>query len=316
MKEFIKNQKGFTGVDVAVSIVLLFIFVTVISTIFLNIYLSYTDSQRNTVAMAYASQIAELVDKLYYVDISDSSNSKLITEIRNIVTNTLYVPTVTVSEITSGQQEIPSMVKNVDIQVSYKIGNTTKSVGINKTKVKEVLVTPNKPKISSDLVPVKFVYTDYMAGLGYWQIASDKDNTWYSYDNKIWAAAMKVSDNLIADGSIEVTSNNKDTLVGKKITTGGDVLLWVPRYAYNATNKDVIFIYSTSDKVVNSSGNLDPMGTEYVINTVFHSSSGVNEVNITGFWIEQDNISTGTISENSTTEEDVAGILRQSKYGK
>ena len=301
MEKIIKNQSGFTGVDVAVSIVLLTIFLTVISTIFLNIYLSYTDSQRNTVAMAYASQIAELVDKLYFQDISEDADSEFTRQINdNVVTNKAYKPRFTITEYTSAQTEIPTMVKVVDIVVEYKVGNTTKNVGIKKTKVKEVLITPNKPIVTPNMVPVKFVYTDFASGLGYWQITTEADNTWYSYDNKVWAATMQIDDQLITEGNIDVTRNNKESLAGKKIIKEGPVSLWVPKYANYENN--IVFLYSTSDNIVNSSGNLEPKGNDYIVSNVF--------TNNTGFWIETSDIN------DDTNEGRTAKILQQSKYGK
>ena len=296
MNKFIKNQKGFTGVDVVVSIVLLAIFLTVISTVFINIYLSYTNSQRNTVAMSYATQIAELVDKLYYADISDASDSKLNSEIRGLNLNRAYTVTFTVDEHTSQQIDVP-LVKVVNITVSYKIGNTTQSVELQKTKIKEMLITPNKPVIntSMNIVPVKFIYTDYTSGLGYWQITSEDDNTWYNYDNKVWATAMAI-DNLVVEGDIEVTQSNKTSLVGKKVSIETQISLWIPKFAYSGTN--VVFIYSTSEKIVNSGGNLEEKEAGYTISNDFSNN--------TGFWINRDEIGDNT----------AASVLQQSKYGR
>ena len=123
MKHFFKRQNGFTGVDVAISIVLLGIFITVISTIFLNIYLSYTASQRNTTALAYATQIAELVDKLYFQDIDDNQNSKLMQGIQSLTFAQGYSPSVTVTQYTPQNSDIPNIVKIVNIAISYKMRN-------------------------------------------------------------------------------------------------------------------------------------------------------------------------------------------------
>ena len=160
-----------------------------------------------------------------------------------------------------------------------------------------MLITPNKPIVSTNMVPVKYIISDYTTGFGYWQVTSEDDNTWYSYDNKIWAAVMPIG-NIVVDGDVKVTSENKKKLVGKKIIVEDTVSYWIPRFA--SVSGDIVFVYSNSNMIVNQYGNLEEIN-ENTINNAFDT---VN--NETGFWITE-----AGINGNSA-----ALALKQSKYGR
>ena len=313
-----KSEKGYTGIDVAVAIGILFIFTLLISSIFANIYLQYSDAQRNAVASAYAVSISELIDKLYYQDVN---NNKLSEEIENMnITNGYTVSTNVERYIPEGLTPETSrdVVKIVTINVSYKISNITKNVSIRKIKTKEILITPNRPKLASDMIPVKFVYTNVQLGQGYWQICSENDSTWYNYNNKAWANIM-LANNLIVEGDVQVTNENKADLVGKKVTSASQMFEWIPKYAYKAQNNEVTFIYSTSQKYVDSEGNLQDFdeNSGYLLNNCFDE--------ITGFWIAKGNYENENINVNfsinatlyniAQNQKQAVSILSRSGYG-
>ena len=302
-----RSQNGYTGIDVAVSIIILLVFTAIISTIFVNIYMQYSDAQRNSVASSYLVSLAETVDKMYYQDVSTENLQDAISNM-NIAKG--YTVTANVTRYQTGDSE--DLVKTVSINVSYKLGNNTKNLSIDKIKAKEILITPNRPKISSNMVPVKYVVTDIITGTGYWQITSENDSTWYSYDNKVWANMM-LADNLVVEGNIIVTNDNKANLAGKRITTVSQNFVWIPRYW--ASGEELKFLYSTSDKYVNQEGNLANLGNNYTISEAFNEN--------TGFWIarlDYDIIKTQldrntTLMSVTAAQKQAAMILSQSKYG-
>lgn len=313
MNKKLRSKKGFTGLDVAIAIVILGIFITLISTIFINIYLQFSETQRNAVATSYATMISELVDKMYYQDVENASLQEKIEELN--INNGYTVTTDVRRYIPDGFTENNSknLVKIVNITVRYNVGNISKAVSIQKLKAKEVLITPNKPKLSSGMVPVKYVVTDVISQTGYWQITTEDDATWYSYENKSWANIM-LQDGLTVEGNIEVTDQNMVSLVGKKVVSPGSILTWIPRYAYNNTTNDVLFTYSTSDKFVNNNGDLQNLSTGYSIDNVFQGN--------TGFWITRTNAnsinyqsnSIVTVRQMANSEKDIVKKLSQSKY--
>ena len=314
MKKLLQSKGGYTGIDVAVAIVILFVFTAMISTIFINIYLQFSESQRSSVATAYATQISELVDKMYYQDVNVETLQERISGMN--ISNGYTVLTQVERYIPEGYtaENSKELIKTVKISVSYKVGNSTKSVEIQKIKAKEILITPNKPKLSSGMVPVKYVVTDIILGEGYWQITTENDPTWYNYENKVWANMMLV-DGLIVEGNIAVTEENIENLVGKRITTVSPTFAWIPKYAYNSETNDVVFIYSTSNNIVNSQGYLDEINSGFSINNAFDGK--------TGFWIANSDFESivheftgSTIVGNMSANEGEAVInLSQSKYG-
>ena len=253
MKINFRSERGYTGVDVAIAIAMLAIFTTIIATIFSNIYMQYVDGQRNATASAYMSSLAERIDRMYYNEVTQSGintiiDGMLIPDGYSLTANVKrYVP--------EGYTESTSedLVKEIEIIISYKVGSGTRTLKINKIKAKEILITPNKPKLSSRMVPVKYIEADEPNGFGYYQITSQNDSTWYNYSNKVWAEVMLI-DGLVVEGGIDVSSENLPYLIGQKIITNTPVFAWIPSYAYNDAYID--FLYSTSNQIVDSIGNL------------------------------------------------------------
>ena len=330
MKNPLQSQKGFTGIEIAVALVILMIFVSLISTIFINVYLTFTDAQRNSVATGYATQIAETIDKMYYAEVEESNITAIISEmnIPNGYTISVQIDPYVQNEYTQ------DLVKMVGITVSYKVGNNTKTVNIETTKSKEILITPNKPKVSEGMVPVKYVATE---NDGYWIITTEDDSTWYNYDNKRWANIM-LQDGLTVEDDIEVTDENRKSLAGKKVTTLGSMFVWIPRYAYkipeenlhtsNAGEIDIVFLYSTSANYVDTNGDLQPISDlnkeaegnlkttdVYRIHPSFQDGSKNNYANggwdteLTGYWVAKFEASStdtdATYGGGDTTELDV-----------
>lgn len=316
-----KSQKGYTGIDVAIAIIILLIFTLIISTIFTNIYMQYTDSQRNSVAMSYLTSVSELIDKMYYQDVyTEQSNDEENLEAR---INELFGTSITSISDTNRQEKLEitisnsykitiivskynpageDLVKNVNIEVSYKVNNANKSIKIDKIKAKEILITPNKPQLQSGMVPVKFIVTDFVTGEGFWQISSENDTTWYNYENKVWASAMLQDGGLTVEGGIQVREDNMSNLVGKKIIKTTQIFKWIPRYTLS--NNDVVFLYSTSDKFINLNGNLEQKDPNSTVSDAFS--------NITGFWIA---ISEDGLGGTAESVRNAVSDFSQSKYG-
>ena len=297
IKDF-KLQRGLTGIELVISIVILMIFITLISTVFFNIYLYFTESQRNAVASSYVTELAEMIDRMYYSEITEENLKEVINK---MAIKDGYSLTASVRRYEPGE-DAQDLVKTVTIIAEYKAGKQMKSIQIERIKAKEMLITPNKPKLTEGMVPVKYVTTDSVKGEGYWQITSETDSTWYSYENKRWANIM-LEDGLTVEGGIKVTSDNKESLVGKRVETMGSMFVWIPRYAYKIPEEnyhtgiageiDIIFLYSTSNNYVDENGNMQPISNMegYKIHPSFQNGASTNYANgewnaeLTGFWV-------------------------------
>lgn len=109
---------------------------------------------------------------------------------------------------------------------------------------------PNPPIIDSDnMVPVNWNGSNW--------IVTNEENWDYSYDqtNKKWANVM-LRDTLVLENmtNSQVQSATIDVMNGKKVTTPGSMLVWIPRYAYK------ISYYSSSSKTGTPVGYSDARG--------------------------------------------------------
>ena len=102
----------------------------------------------------------------------------------------------------------------------------------------------NSPELVQGLIPVT-----YNESTSSWVKAdsTNNNNSWYNYDNKIWANAVLVSSTnrtSYQNGSVGTTINNADILA---------FYVWIPRFKYKVWNKDKIimdvaeYIYNVYD---------------------------------------------------------------------
>lgn len=64
----IKEEKGLTGIDISISIILITIFIAFIANLIVNINLNSEDIERKTIATSYAVQEIEQIKALGYID--------------------------------------------------------------------------------------------------------------------------------------------------------------------------------------------------------------------------------------------------------
>ena len=121
MKKIISNNKGITGIDLTIGIIVLSIFSGVIISLMVNTYSTVVEIRKSANAMAYATIILEKVDDSFVsylealgeVDISDDYKVEFSTE------------------------TLEDSFKKAIITVRYDVNGEEKSITINKLKVKE-----------------------------------------------------------------------------------------------------------------------------------------------------------------------------------
>lgn len=286
-KNIILNQKGFSVAEISVAILLLIIFVSLIVTLFNNVYLSFVNSKRNSIATLYATQISEKIETMLYEEVT-TNNLRKDAYLQDLDIQDGYNLNIQITPNTE------NTVKRIEIEISYILGNVNniKKVNIQKTKTRENETIPNKPELYTGMVPVK--YDTYSKC---WVVTSEEQNNWYNYYNNQWANVMLL-DGLTIEGGIQVTEDNKAELVGSKVLTPGSMFVWIPRYAYkvieNQDEIEIVFLYATSSKYVDNTINSVVKDvnndTGYVIPESFQEQSSVNEqdsIPIKGFWVSK-----------------------------
>ena len=77
-KKFLKDNKGVTGIDLAVAVTIIIVFAGLIATIMYNLYLTNLEILKSANASAYATIILEKVDEKAFEDITDDFVTNLI----------------------------------------------------------------------------------------------------------------------------------------------------------------------------------------------------------------------------------------------
>lgn len=66
----LKENKGFTGIDISVSIIIIIITISIIATMMYNLYLSGAGIKRNVIATDYAINILETIEQAAYQEVT------------------------------------------------------------------------------------------------------------------------------------------------------------------------------------------------------------------------------------------------------
>ena len=147
--KYLKNEKGVTGVDITIAIILITIFVAIIATLFFNIRRTSSDIERRTQATAYAVSIIEQIKANGFEalpTVSDGTNIITGYEDKYIQDNgvdTPYYQTIRVedySEIieSTGEEEIqPDVVKKNTVTIAYKSGNENQEISLSTSMSKD-----------------------------------------------------------------------------------------------------------------------------------------------------------------------------------
>ena len=147
--KYLKNEKGVTGVDITIAIILITIFVAIIATLFFNIRKTSSDIERRTQATAYAVSIIEQIKANGFdalPTVSDGTNIITGYEDKYIQDNGVDTPYYQIirvedySEIveSTGEEEIqPDVVKKITVTIAYKSGNENQEISLSTSMSKD-----------------------------------------------------------------------------------------------------------------------------------------------------------------------------------
>ena len=134
---YIKNQRGFTGIDISISIIIITIFIAMIGNLIININLNYKDTERKTIATSYAIQEIEKIKSQGYIDDYQEVgiNQEDIFKEEDIVDEngvfTGYHKKVLIKDyILRDNTKQKNLVKEITIEISYKLANKDKDIRI------------------------------------------------------------------------------------------------------------------------------------------------------------------------------------------
>lgn len=136
MKKFLNNksQKGITGVDLTIAIIVIIIFTGVIANLLYSSYKLSLEIKKRAVADSYITAVLEKVDEKSFDDVS---NSNFISNLKDISIDSAYTVTYNVSDYGNGYNINGNPVfKKVTLIISYDNGKNI--ITVNKLKVREV----------------------------------------------------------------------------------------------------------------------------------------------------------------------------------
>lgn len=134
MKERFKNERGITGIDIAVSVIIITMFVALITVIFANINSDVNEIDRKTEATHKAISLIEEIKNAGIENLDkfiDTEGSNILDEKNNPTPYTKKVNVIDYVELEGNEEKIPGIIKKVTVEVSYKNGKETEKVELS-----------------------------------------------------------------------------------------------------------------------------------------------------------------------------------------
>lgn len=136
----IKEEKGLTGIDIAISIIIITIFISILANLIMNINLNSEKTKRMEIATAYAVQEIEQLKAKGYVEEYNNKgidNEDVILE-KDIMDDennfTGYSKKTTIKDyvlIKNDKSKQKNLLKELTVTVSFKIGDSTENIDIS-----------------------------------------------------------------------------------------------------------------------------------------------------------------------------------------
>lgn len=301
LKKALREEKGFTGVDLTIAVIILMLFVALITTLFYNVYLSSSSTKRSATANSYIIDVFENIDRMTYEEVQQDNivnsstdtfvqvlqaklieNSKIdnvlikrgITEDKNLAKPFQLEISVSNYNQTEGNTDKEDLIKIIKVRMKYKVGKKVETIDSQRLKTKEISYQDNlgiTPKVTEGMTPVKWIATSETAG--YWQATTTADPEWFEYRDKKWANVM------LKDG---LTLDNNG-----KVVTPGSMYVYIPRYAYQipVSNYHTNTAGEISIKFLNKD-NTCKDGTQTVVKNAINSTTAGSGINATTYYIQ------------------------------
>lgn len=314
IKEKLKSQKGITGADVLIALLLILTSISIMGMIYLNIKTVTRMTDAKTGATRIATNIIENAKGEFFDKVQnfDSSSAGAQQKVLNTKIPKGYVVIISTENVEDDENHI---VKKVNVTVKYNKNNDSNVVELSTVIEREKVRECNSPNFSEEYVeemvgqntayqifenidhiendkkiicPIKYNGENYVI-----VSKNDINNMWYSYSNKQWARAL-VFDNLSELEDYIDTSNN--TVENWKILKDDDKsFVWIPRYKVdeNVSPNKIYFMYKDTNYAIfkeigNSIYNYINISNETLNNSlkiIFTEIAGDEEM-VVGEWVK------------------------------
>lgn len=124
------NNKGFTQIDLVISVSIIVIFTGLIIKIFNSIYVDFLEIQKGSNAIGYATMILEKVDAKSFEEVNDPN-------FLNNLKSEMQIPDKYAINMTTKTIH-NNLLTRVDLNLNYEVNNEIREIKISKLKVKEI----------------------------------------------------------------------------------------------------------------------------------------------------------------------------------
>lgn len=134
IKNKLKSNKGFTGTDIVISLIVLVMFTGVLVTTFYNYYLSISAKNRNAIATNCIIDVIENIQMVPYENIDEQKVNEIIQALYN--NNTIqdqYTVTAKLEKYNEmpGNEQKYDVIKKITVNVKYNVGNNERQIEIS-----------------------------------------------------------------------------------------------------------------------------------------------------------------------------------------
>lgn len=134
----LKNNKGFTGIDISVATIVFIVFASIISMLFYNMAVSSKKIERKTVATNLCIEIIEALKESPFDKLTKTEETSMdIETLQTISGKTINLPNGYVSKIIIEDYKEESVIKILRVTISYKENNKNEEITIE-TLVKNI----------------------------------------------------------------------------------------------------------------------------------------------------------------------------------
>lgn len=137
IKKMIKNERGFTGLDLVTGAIIFSLLTSTIFTLYLQIYKQSSLIKIHEHAMGYIIEICE------DIDMQDYASTENLEQYKQEIINKISLPTdkyslsLTQEKYIDINENASDLVKRISINVKYNFDSKEREIKVNKIKVKE-----------------------------------------------------------------------------------------------------------------------------------------------------------------------------------
>lgn len=127
----LKKQKGFTGIDISISVIAVILFTSTILALMYNVKMENLKMETKLLANIYLTETLENIGIAEYDDVT-SENVSIIPE----MPDTFDIKT-DVTKVSDEDESKDDIIKKVTVTVSYKVGSKTYEESAQRLKIKQ-----------------------------------------------------------------------------------------------------------------------------------------------------------------------------------